>query len=43
MPAKSRQTVSPFVAQNTIPPLENLKTEWDLETHFYKHEHDPQI
>lgn len=40
---KSRKTVSPFIAKNTIPPLANIKTEWDLETHFYKNENDSRI
>jgi oligoendopeptidase F len=43
MPAKSRRSVSPFVANNSLPPLLNVKTEWDLQTHFYQHENDPQI
>lgn len=32
-----------YTVENTLPPLATIKTEWDLKTHYYTSETDPQI
>lgn len=44
MPSKkTKKSDFNYVPQNSLPTLRTIKTEWDLSTHYYTSETDPQI